>query len=135
MASQKDVKGRISSVKNIHKITRAMEMVAAARLRRAEERIEQFRKYADAIRRMTNRAVQAAGRLPDLPLLQEHESIDVVGLYVVSSDRGLAGPFNSQLIRAASRRERDLRRDGKQIAWFVSGKKGASSLNFRGYDL
>src|SRR5947199_402362 len=71
MASQKDIKSRISSVKNIRKITRAMEMVAAARLRRAEQRIEQLRPYAEAIRRMTRRATEAAENIPNLPLTQE----------------------------------------------------------------
>src|SRR5436853_352301 len=78
MATQKDIKSRISSVKNIRKITRAMEMVAAARLRRAEQRIEQLRPYAEAIRRMTRRAVEAAESIPSLPLLDEHGSIDRV---------------------------------------------------------
>ena len=73
MASLKDTRDRISSVKNIHKITRAMEMVAAARLRRAEQRIEHLRPYADAIRRMTSRASQAADNVPSLPILQEKE--------------------------------------------------------------
>src|SRR5947209_117154 len=80
MASQKDIKSRISSVKNIHKITRAMEMVAAARLRRAEQRIEELRPYADAIRRMTRRAVEAAENIPALPLLREHDKIERVGV-------------------------------------------------------
>src|ERR1700758_1469279 len=61
MASQRDVKNKIASVKNIQKITRAMEMVAAARLRRAEQRIAALRPYADALRRMTRQAAQAAG--------------------------------------------------------------------------
>ena len=70
MASQRDVKNKIASVKNIQKITRAMEMVAAARLRRAEQRIEALRPYADAIRRMTRQAAQAAGaEAARLPLL------------------------------------------------------------------
>jgi len=77
MPSQKDIKGRISSVKNIRKITRAMEMVAAARLRRAEQRIEQLRPYAEAIRRMTRRATEAAENIPSLPLLQEHENVEL----------------------------------------------------------
>jgi F-type H+-transporting ATPase subunit gamma len=64
MATQKDVKTRIASVKNIHKITRAMEMVAAARLRRAEQRIQALRPYADAIRRLTRQAAQAAEAMP-----------------------------------------------------------------------
>src|ERR1700750_2111103 len=104
MPSQRDVKDRISSVKNIQKITRAMEMVAAARLRRAEQRIAALRPYADALRRMTRQAEQA-GRAEGsrLPLLSEHESTDNVGLLLVTGDRGLAGGFNSQIIRAGVR--------------------------------
>ena len=76
MASQKDIKNRIGSVKNIQKITRAMEMVAAARLRKAEQRIEALRPYAGAIRRMTRQAAEAAGDIPQLPILNEHDSED-----------------------------------------------------------
>ena len=72
--AQKDLKSRIASVKNIQKITRAMEMVAAARLRRAEQRIERLRPYAGAIRRMTRQAAEAAGDIPQLPILNEHEN-------------------------------------------------------------
>ena len=131
MASLKDIRGRISSVKNIRKITRAMEMVAAARLRRAEQRIEHLRPYADAIRRMTSRASQAAENIPNLPILEEKESVQTVGILLVTGDRGLAGPFNSQIIRAGNRRAADLRADGKQVLWYVSGRRGLSSLEFR----
>src|SRR5918911_971885 len=135
MPSQKDIKSRISSVKNIRKITRAMEMVAAARLRRAEQRIEQLRPYAEAIRRMTRRAVEAAEKIPSLPLLQEHDSIDRVGLLLVTGDRGLAGAFNSQIIRAGNRRAKEVEGDGKQVSWYASGRRGVSSIEFRGLDL
>src|SRR4051812_30563359 len=108
MASQRDIKGRISSVKNIQKITRAMEMVAAARLRRAEQRIEHLRPYAGAIRRMTRRVAEESGSLPGLPILQEHENENRVGLLLVTGDRGLAGAFNSQIIRAGNRRRQEL---------------------------
>jgi F-type H+-transporting ATPase subunit gamma len=131
MASLKDIRGRISSVKNIRKITRAMEMVAAARLRRAEQRIEHMRPYADAIRRMTSRASQAAENIPNLPILEEKESVQTVGVLLVTGDRGLAGPFNSQIIRAGNRRAAELRADGKQVLWYVSGRRGLSSLEFR----
>jgi F-type H+-transporting ATPase subunit gamma len=97
--SQRDVRNRISSVKNIQKITRAMEMVAAARLRRAEQRIEALRPYASAIRRMTRQAAEAAGDLPRLPILQEHAEINNVGLLLIAGDRGLAGAFNSNIVR------------------------------------
>src|SRR5918992_116618 len=131
MATLKDIRSRISSVKNIKKITRAMEMVAAARLRRAEQRIEELRPYADAIRRMTRRASEAAEKLPKLPILEERETIRRVGLLLVTGDRGLAGPFNSQIIRPGTRRGGELRRDGKEVVWYASGKRGASSLQFR----
>src|SRR3954464_1914431 len=133
MASQKDIKSRIGSVKNIRKITRAMEMVAAARLRRAEQRIEELRPYADAIRKMTRRASEAAESLPKLPILEERENVQRVGLLLVTGDRGLAGPFNSQIIRAGNRRHGELRRDGTTTVWYASGKRGASSLQFRNY--
>jgi F-type H+-transporting ATPase subunit gamma len=131
MASLKDIRGRISSVKNIRKITRAMEMVAAARLRRAEQRIEHLRPYANAIRRMTSRASQAAENIPSLPILEEKENVQTVGILLVTGDRGLAGPFNSQIIRAGNRRAAELRADGKQLLWYVSGRRGLSSLEFR----
>jgi F-type H+-transporting ATPase subunit gamma len=130
--AQKDVKNRIASVKNIQKITRAMEMVAAARLRRAEQRIEALRPYAGAIRRMTRQAAEAAGHVPQLPILNAHESEDTVAILLFTGDRGLAGAFNSQIVRAGIRLEGEL---GKRIAWYASGRRGVSSLSFRGRDV
>ena len=135
MASQKDIKRRISSVKNIQKITRAMEMVSAARLRRAEQRIEQLRPYADGIRRMTRRASEAAGRIPHLPVLVEHEQVNHIGLLLVTSDRGLAGAFNSQILRAGIARSREIDADGPAVSWYATGRRGVSSLQFRGHEL
>jgi F-type H+-transporting ATPase subunit gamma len=134
--SQRDVKERIASIKNIQKITRAMEMMSAARLRRAEQRIQALRPYAGAIRRMTRQAAEAAGgEMGSLPVLQEHESDTQVGLLLVTADRGLAGAFNSQILRAGVRAARELEGDGKQLSWFASGRRGASSLTFRGLEL
>jgi F-type H+-transporting ATPase subunit gamma len=136
MASQRDVKNRISSVKNIQKITRAMEMVAAARLRRAEQRISALRPYAEAIRRMTRQAAQAAGaEASSLPLLRERETVSNVGLLLITGDRGLAGGFNSQIIRAGVRAEAELQEQGSQTVWYASGRRGVSSLTFRGREL
>src|SRR3954453_13424009 len=112
--AQKDIKNRIASVKNIQKITRAMEMVAAARLRKAEQRIEALRPYAGAIRRMTRQAAEAAGDIPQLPLLTEPENTKNVGILLVTGDRGLAGAFNSQIIRAGIRAGNDFEADGKE---------------------
>ena len=135
MPNLKDIRGRIASVKNIRKITRAMEMVAAARLRRAEQRIEAMRPYADAIRRMTSRASQAAENIPNLPILQEKDEVNTVGILLITGDRGLAGPFNSQILRAGNRRMRELRDDGKEVLWYAVGRRGVSSLQFRNFDL
>jgi len=133
--AQKDLKNRIGSVKNIQKITRAMEMVAAARLRRAEQRIEHLRPYAGAIRRMTRQAAAAAENIPSLPILQEHEEMRRVGLLFVTGDRGLAGAFNSQILRAGLRAASEHEAAGRTAAYFASGRRGVSSLTFRGLDL
>ncbi|HSO99445.1 MAG TPA: ATP synthase F1 subunit gamma [Solirubrobacteraceae bacterium] len=133
--SQRDVRDRISSVKNIQKITRAMEMVAAARLRRAEQRIEQLRPYASAIRRMTRQAAEAAGSLPRLPILEEHDSVNRVGLLLVAGDRGLAGAFNSNIVRAGIAAGREHDADGHSPLYFASGRRPASSLTFRGLEV
>ncbi len=136
MASQRDVRNKIASVKNIQKITRAMEMVAAARLRRAEQRIVALRPYADALGRMTRQAALAAGaEAGRLPLLREHESQTNVALLLVTGDRGLAGGFNSQIIRAGTRLSSDLAEQGLRSSWFATGRRGVSSLAFRGYEL
>jgi F-type H+-transporting ATPase subunit gamma len=136
MASQRDVKNRISSVKNIQKITRAMEMVAGARLRRAEQRISALRPYAEAIRRMTRQAAQAAGaEASRLPLLSEHDTTTNVGLLLITGDRGLAGGFNSQVIRAGVRAAAELGEQQLQSAWYATGRRGVSSLLFRGHEL
>jgi len=136
MASQRDVKNRIASVKNIQKITRAMEMVAAARLRRAEQRIAKLRPYAEAIRRMTFQAARAAGaEASSFPLLREHERVQSVGLLLITGDRGLAGAFNSQIIRAGVRAGAGLADEGLKTTWYATGRRGVSSLTFRGREL
>src|SRR3954468_10947975 len=131
--SQRDVKNRIASVQNIRKITRAMEMVAAARLRRAEQRIEHLGPSAGAIRRMTRQAAEAAGgEIGSLPILKEHETEERVALLLVTADRGLAGAFNSQIIRAGVRTAADYRGAGKEGGYDAPGRRGVSSLTFRG---
>jgi F-type H+-transporting ATPase subunit gamma len=136
MASQRDVKNKIASVKNIQKITRAMEMVAAARLRRAEQRIAALRPYADAIGRMTRQAAQAAGaEAARVPLLREHETQADVGLLLITGDRGLAGGFNSQIIRAGVRLSAEMTEHGLRSSWYATGRRGVSSLVFRGHEL
>ncbi len=134
--SQRDVKGRISSVQNIRKITRAMEMVAAARLRRAEQRIAALRPYAGAIRRMTRQAAEAAGgEIQGLPILQQHEQERTVALLLVTGDRGLAGAFNSQIIRAGLRAAAEHEAQGRNVQYFAAGRRGVSTLTFRGKEV
>src|ERR671926_1932574 len=131
----KEVKSRIGSIKNIQKITKAMEMVSAARLRRAEQRIAVLRPYAGAIRRMTRQAADAAQGVPRLPILQRHEDERRVALLLVSADRGLAGAFNSQIMRAGARRARELDEEGLELVWYATGRRGVSSLTFRGREV
>ena len=109
--------------------------MAAARLRRAEQRIEALRPYASALRRMTARASQAAESITSLPILQEMDEVGRVGLLLVTGDRGLAGPFNAQIIRAGNSRAAELRREGAEVVWYASGRRGESSLRFRGMEL
>jgi F-type H+-transporting ATPase subunit gamma len=136
MASQREVRTRIASFKNIEKITRAMEAVSAARLRRAEQRIAALRPYADAVRRMTRQASQdAGGELNRIPLLATREPEQRVGLLLVTADRGLAGAFNSQIVRAGTQLAGDLEAEQRQTIWYATGRRGVSSLTFRGRDL
>jgi F-type H+-transporting ATPase subunit gamma len=131
MATQKDVKSRIASVKNIYKITRAMEMVAAARLRRAEQRIQALRPYANAIRRLTRQAAQAAEQMPRVPILAEREQVRNVGILVVTGDRGLAGAFNSNVLRMGMQASAEHEAQGRNVSWYAIGRRGVSSLSFR----
>ncbi|MDO9408499.1 ATP synthase F1 subunit gamma [Patulibacter sp.] len=135
--AQSDVKARIGSVQNIRKITRAMEMVSAARLRKAEDRASSLRPYADALRRMTRQAAAAAGagELQSQPVLRTHDQENTVGLVLVTADRGLAGAFNSQILRAGLNRASELEAEGKTVTFYSSGRRGVSSLTFRNKEL
>src|SRR6476660_848095 len=134
MATVQDLKRRIRSVTNTRKITKAMELVASARLRRAEARIEALRPYADRMLELMGITARAAGSVR-LPLLERRESIQRVALLPVTADRGLAGAFNAQVLRQAFALERELRGEGIEVAWLASGRRGRSSLTFRGYEL
>jgi F-type H+-transporting ATPase subunit gamma len=133
--SQRDVRTRIKAVQNIEKITRAMAMIAAARLRRAVMRIEVLRPYANAIRRMTRQAAQASGSLRRVPILQEHAEERTVGLLLVAGDRGLAGAFNSNVVRAGIAAGREHEAAGRRVIYFASGRRVASSLTFRSVEV
>jgi F-type H+-transporting ATPase subunit gamma len=131
MASQKEVKNRIASIKNINKITRAMEMVAAARLRRAEQRIDHLRPYAEGMRKLTREASERAGGIPRVPVMVERENVKRVGIVLVTGDRGLAGAFNSNIIREGMRIAAKARGEGAEPSFAVVGRKGVSAMTFR----
>src|SRR5512132_2762664 len=131
MASVQDYKRRIRSVRNTRKITRAMELVAAAKLRRAQSRIEAMRPYADTMRELIAGVGRAASSVRGLPLLAQRETVQTVLLVPLTGDRGLAGAFNAQVMRRAFALERSLQAEGLTVRWLAVGKKGRSTLGFR----
>jgi F-type H+-transporting ATPase subunit gamma len=135
MASQKEVKSRIASIANIQKITRAMEMVAAARLRRSEQRIADLRPYSEGMRKLTRIASANITGVPRIPVLIERKDVKRVGIVLVTGDRGLAGAFNSNIIREGMRTAERVRGEGAEPVFFVVGRKGVSALNFRKQEL
>jgi F-type H+-transporting ATPase subunit gamma len=135
MATQKEVKSRIASIKNINKITRAMEMVAAARLRRAEQRIADLRPYAEGMRKLTRTAAAHAGGIPRVPVMVERENVKRVGIVLITGDRGLAGAFNSNIIREGVRMAAQVREQGAEPSFAAVGRRGVSALTFRKQEL
>ena len=133
MATVQDIKRRLRSVRNTRKITKAMELVAAAKLRRAEARIAALRPYADRMRELMIGTARATPSR-QFPLLEERE-VHTVAILPITGDRGLAGAFNAQILRRAFALEREARAAGQSARWVVVGKKGRSSLRFRRYDL
>jgi F-type H+-transporting ATPase subunit gamma len=130
LASTQDLKRRVRSITNTRKLTRAMELVASARLRRAQQRIEAMRPYADRMLELMAGVSQAAGAVR-LPLLERRETIEHVAIVPVTGDRGLAGAFNAQVLRRAFALMREVQADGQQAVFFPSGKKAGSTLRFR----
>src|SRR5918999_3589991 len=135
MATVQELKRRVRSVKNTRKITKAMELVASARLRRAQARIEAMRPYAETMRELIAGVGRASASVRGLPLLQQREQVDSVALVALTGDRGLAGPFNAQILRRAFALERELRGEGTNVRFVAVGKKGRSTLAFRRYDV
>jgi len=134
VASLQDIRRRITSVRNTRKITKALELVAGARLRRAQTRIEEMRPYADRMQELMVGTSRAAASFRNLALMQRRD-VRRVAVLVVTGDRGLAGPFNGQVLRRAFELERTERAEGHDIGWLVTGRKGASTLRFRRYEL
>ena len=134
MATVQDLKRRIRSIRNTRKITKAMELVASARLRRAQARIEAMRPYADRMTELMIGTARASTSLQGLALLQRRE-VKKAAIIPLTGDRGLAGAFNAQVLRHAFALERQLAADGVETHWLVAGKKGRSTLSFRRYEI
>jgi F-type H+-transporting ATPase subunit gamma len=109
-----------------------MEMVAAARLRRAEQRIEALRPYAQELRKMTQRVADAAEHVGRVALLENREQVRRVGILLVTGDRGLAGSFNTQIIREGVRLGSEFGEQGAEVVFWVVGRRGDSTMRFRG---
>jgi F-type H+-transporting ATPase subunit gamma len=134
MASQQDIRRRIKSVQNTRKITRALELVAASKLRRAQARIEDMRPYADRMLELMAGTARASTSVRGLPLLQQRE-VGTVAVVPIMGDRGLSGPFNSQVLRRVLAVGRQLQSEGKQVRWVGVGRRGVGSLRFRRFEL
>jgi len=135
MASVQDLKRRVRSVRNTRKITKAMELVASARLRRAQTRIEAMRPYAETMRELIAGVGRSSSSVRGLPLLQQRDEVKNVAILPLTGDRGLAGPFNAQILRRAFALERELRAEGATVRFVAVGKKGRSTLAFRRYEV
>jgi F-type H+-transporting ATPase subunit gamma len=135
MATVQDIRRRIRSVTNTRKITRAMELVAAAKLRKAQTRIEAMRPYADRMLELMAGTARASSSVRGLPLLQQRDREEKVALVPLTGDRGLAGAFNSQILRRALALQRELQGEGKQVRWVSVGRRGTGSLRFRRLEL
>jgi F-type H+-transporting ATPase subunit gamma len=130
LATTLDLKRRVRSITNTKKVTKAMELVASARLRRSQLRIESMRPYADRMLELMAGVSQAAGAVR-LPLLERRENVQTVAIVPITADRGLAGGFNAQVIRRSLALQREAQAEGQEALWFSTGRKAASTLRFR----
>jgi F-type H+-transporting ATPase subunit gamma len=133
VASQQDIKRRIQSVRNTRKITKALELVSASKLRRAQLRIEALRPYADRMRDLMLEAASHA-QLHGQPLLTRREA-KRVGIIVLTADRGLAGAFNGQVVRRALQLGAEHEAQGREVVYLPVGRKGLGTLRFRGREV
>ena len=131
MANLKDIRNRIKSVKNIQKVTKAMKMVAAAKMRRAQERMEQARPYSSRLQEVINNLLPEVDR-DLLPLLAVRE-VKRVGYVVVTSDRGFAGAFNSNILKTAQAEIDVIGKDDVDL--FCIGKKAHDHFERREYTI
>ncbi|MEC9048440.1 MAG: ATP synthase F1 subunit gamma [Planctomycetota bacterium] len=134
MANLKELRGRIKSVASIAQITGAMEMVASMKLRKVQSKAQGFAPYTAEIRDMIFRIAAKVAGEEDVPLFQARE-VKTVGVFVISSDRGLCGSYNSNLLAALRKKVDALQAEGKQVKFWVYGRKGYAWLQRRGFDV
>jgi F-type H+-transporting ATPase subunit gamma len=127
MASLRDVQNQIVSVKKTKQITKAMNMVASAKLRKAQSRIERFRPYADKFYEMLSDLAGGADTSVH-PLLEVHEEIKTVGIVLATSDRGLCGSFNSNMINKALKLAASKKAEGLDVKFYCIGKKARDAV-------
>ncbi|MFG6467571.1 F0F1 ATP synthase subunit gamma [Pelomonas baiyunensis] len=128
MASSKEIRGKIKSVENTKKITKAMEMVAASKMRKAQERMRSARPYAEKIGNIAAALAQANPEYRH-PFLVKNEEAKTVGMVVVTTDKGLCGGLNTNLLRAATSRLKELENAGQQAEVVAIGGKGFGFMN------
>ncbi len=137
MANLKEIRDRISSVKNTRKITEAMRLVAAAKVRRAQEQVLRARPFADRLARVLEN-LQSRMRFEDVantPLLQEERTVRHITLVVVSADRGLCGGYNANIIKRAEQRFAELKAQGYELSMVLIGRKATSYFQNRSYPI
>ncbi len=129
---ERTLRRRIRSVQSTKKITRAMELIAASRIIKAQQRVAAARPYSEQITEVI-RNLAAGGAGLDHPLLKERDDVDTVGFVVISADRGLAGGYNSSVIRACERAIQADQREGRKYSLVTSGRKAEAYFRYRGY--
>jgi F-type H+-transporting ATPase subunit gamma len=134
VASQQDIRRRIRFAQNVEKITKAMELVAASRLRRAQARIQALRPYADRMQALTVEVAAASSRAHDQPLLARRD-VSTVAVVALLADRGLAGGFNANVVRRSLEAAARERAEGHDVIWLTVGRRGTSTLRFRGQEI
>ena len=132
MATMRQIRSRIRVAKNIQQITKAMKMVAAARLKRAQDRVQAARPYAETMRDVMGSLANAAAGAVDHPLLERREVLHT-GILIITADRGLAGAYNSALIRRAVELTREF--DPARLRLYIVGKKGNAFFRRRNYNV
>lgn len=139
MANLKDIKNRIQSVESTKKITRAMKMVAAAKVKRAEtsvktsrpytkELVSMFQKLMNSVTEFSSETLKIKQAIDDYPALLHSRDVKTVGMLVITSNKGLAGAYNANVVRDALRRISEYKKQGIEVCLFVAGQKGISAL-------